>query len=241
VQVRVIASQHVAEAVAFPKTKSVKPDVNACAPEAAQSGAVLAARNRVANEPLRTESEGLGGSGERIPRPASSFFESSLRLAPIRSTRRVPMFVSAQPHRCRSHQMNPAPKNNRVSRNGDSAVQEALNRVGDRWTIHVVRGLRERPMRFNQLKPKITEISSRMLAMTLRKLERDGIVSRTTSASSASYQLTPLGVSFLGPVGALVLWVDHHKADVDAAREAYDNCHACHEPGGAGNLRSTAD
>src|SRR5882724_9596238 len=102
--------------------------------------------------------------------------------------------------------MIPAPKNNHVSRNGDSAVHETLNRVGDRWSIHIVRGLHERPMRFNQLKRKITDISSRMLAVTLRKLERDGIVSRTTSASSASYQLTPLGVSFLGPVGALVLW-----------------------------------
>ena len=67
------------------------------------------------------------------------------------------------------------------------------------------------------------------------------MVSRTTSASSASYQLTPLGVSFLGPVGALVLWADHHKADVDAAREAYDNCHAGDEPGGAERLKSTAE
>jgi DNA-binding HxlR family transcriptional regulator len=128
--------------------------------------------------------------------------------------------------------MTPAPRNNPVSRNGDSAVNEALNRVGYRWTIHIVRGLRERPMRFNQLKRKIADVSSRMLAVTLRKLERDGIVSHTTSASGANYQLTPLGISFLGAIGVLVLWADHHKAEVDAARAAYDNCHTDDEPSG---------
>jgi DNA-binding HxlR family transcriptional regulator len=107
----------------------------------------------------------------------------------------------------------------------DRAVRDTLSRVGDRWTIYVVRALRDGPKRFNQLKRKVRAISSRMLTLTLKKLERDGIVSRNAAASSPSrveYCLTQLGVTLLDPIGALVVWADHHGPEVEAARERYD-------------------
>ncbi len=102
---------------------------------------------------------------------------------------------------------------------------ETLNRLGDRWTIYVVRALRDGPRRFNQLKRKIGDVSSRMLTLTLKKLERDGIVARTADAATqprVDYRLTPLGMTFLEPLLLLLIWADEHGPEVEAARELYD-------------------
>src|SRR5450432_3011178 len=121
--------------------------------------------------------------------------------------------------------MNPLSTNDPSPKDNDRAVRDTLNRVGDRWTIYVVRALRDGPKRFNQLKRKVRKISSRMLTLTLKKLERDGIVARTGALASPSpieYALTPLGLTFLEPPGALVAWADDHGLEVEAARERYD-------------------
>jgi len=88
-------------------------------------------------------------------------------------------------------------------------VRETLERVGDKWTLLVVLGLSEGPMRFNSLQRAVVGISHRMLSVTLRKLERDGLVLRTAYPEvppRVEYSLTPLGVSFIEPAMGVVQW-----------------------------------
>lgn len=100
-----------------------------------------------------------------------------------------------------------------------------LARVGDKWTVLVVVMLAEGPMRFNVLKRRIGRVSQRMLTLTLRGLERDGLVSRTvfpTIPPRVDYELTALGQSLKTPVMALGEWAFAHLDVMDAARQAYD-------------------
>lgn len=104
-------------------------------------------------------------------------------------------------------------------------MREILSRVGDKWSILVVMLLSERPWRFNELKRSIEGMSQRMLTLTLRNLERDGLVTRTvypTVPPSVEYALTPLGVSLCGPVSGLGRWAQEHNGQIDAARRRYD-------------------
>ena len=104
-------------------------------------------------------------------------------------------------------------------------VGEVLARVGDKWTVLVINELGEGPKRFNQLRRDIPAVSQRMLTLTLKNLERDGLVSRTVTPSvppRVDYALTELGGSMLGPVRALGLWAQAHIPQMDAARERYD-------------------
>lgn len=115
------------------------------------------------------------------------------------------------------------------SHTGDcSAVRPILARIGDKWAVLVVRLLGAGPMRFNELKHKIGVVSQRMLTLTLRGLERDGLVSRTvfpTVPPRVDYALTPLGRSLIGPIRALSDWAFAHRAEIVAARERFDgNC-----------------
>jgi DNA-binding HxlR family transcriptional regulator len=108
---------------------------------------------------------------------------------------------------------------------GCQRVKATLTRIGDKWTILVIRMLGERPMRFNELRRKIDGVSQRMLSLTLRGLERDGFVIRTvrpTVPPQVDYTLTALGASLLGPVKALGDWAFAHEAQVEAARARYD-------------------
>src|SRR5215467_2633907 len=89
------------------------------------------------------------------------------------------------------------------------AVSEVLERVGDKWSVLVVVMLGDGPKRFNELRRAIATISQRMLTLTLRGLERDGLVSRTvfpTIPPRVDYELTELGGSLLEPVAALGNW-----------------------------------
>ena len=104
-------------------------------------------------------------------------------------------------------------------------IREILERVGDKWSLQVIFHLGAGPQRFTGLKRSIDGVSQRMLTVTLRGLERDGIVSRTmypVIPPRVEYALTPLGATLLDAVGALVSWADAHLAEVDAARAAYD-------------------
>lgn len=104
-------------------------------------------------------------------------------------------------------------------------IREILGRIGDKWSLFIIFRLGDGPQRFTTLKRAVDGISQRMLTVTLRGLERDGIVSRTmypVMPPRVDYALTPLGHTLLDAVGALMAWVDEHLAEVDAARDAYD-------------------
>lgn len=103
-------------------------------------------------------------------------------------------------------------------------INAVLSRVGDRWSVLVIFALRDGRRRFNELKREL-DISQRMLSLTLRDLERDGLISRhyhPTIPPKVEYELTPLGHSLRGPVGALADWALANHAAIDAARAAFD-------------------
>src|SRR5258708_7434883 len=100
------------------------------------------------------------------------------------------------------------------------AVSEVLSRVGDKWTVLVVSTLGDGPKRFNELRRALGSISQRMLTLTLRALERDGLVTRTvfpTIPPRVDYELTKLGRSLLDPVSALGLWARGNRSSIHAA------------------------
>lgn len=105
------------------------------------------------------------------------------------------------------------------------AVSELLSRVGDKWTVLIVKALVAKPSRFNELKREIGGISQQMLTRTLRTLERDGMVDRKvhpTVPPSVEYALTELGHSLAGPVMALADWTFAHLPQIHANRAVYD-------------------
>ncbi len=105
------------------------------------------------------------------------------------------------------------------------AVSEVLARVGDKWTVLVVSALGEGPKRFNELKRAPGSISQRMLTLTLRGLERDGLVTRTvfpTIPPRVDYELTKLGRSLLEPVSELGLWARRNRTAIQSARVKFD-------------------
>jgi DNA-binding HxlR family transcriptional regulator len=104
-------------------------------------------------------------------------------------------------------------------------VTPVLNRVGDKWSMLIVMILSNGPRRFNELKREIDGISQRMLTLTLRGLERDGLVSRTvepTVPPKVTYALTELGISLREPVKALGDWAIAHIGCIRAAQERFD-------------------
>lgn len=108
------------------------------------------------------------------------------------------------------------------------AVSEVLQRVGDKWTVLVVSTLGDGSKRFNELRKALGSISQRMLTLTLRALERDGLVTRTVTPSippRVDYELTKLGRSLLEPVSELGAWARRNRAAIAAAREQFDQVH----------------
>jgi DNA-binding HxlR family transcriptional regulator len=114
------------------------------------------------------------------------------------------------------------------------AVSDVLARVGDKWSVLVVTRLGEKPLRFNELRRSIGGISQRMLTLTLRGLERDGLVTRTvflTVPPRVDYALTPLGRDLLQPVSALGAWAIRNQPKIARAREQFDGqCKAAGKP-----------
>jgi DNA-binding HxlR family transcriptional regulator len=108
---------------------------------------------------------------------------------------------------------------------GCIAVREVLNRVGDKWSVLLIGMLGAGPLRFNELKHRVEGISQRMLTLTLRGLERDGLVTRTVFATvppRVDYELTPLGRTLLVPVQALASWAAAHREDIQGAQDRFD-------------------
>jgi DNA-binding HxlR family transcriptional regulator len=105
------------------------------------------------------------------------------------------------------------------------AVSEVLSRVGDKWTVLVVSTLGDGPRRFNELRRALGSISQRMLTLTLRSLERDGLITRTvfpTIPPRVDYELTRLGRSLLDPVSELGLWARRNRPAIQDARKRFD-------------------
>lgn len=105
------------------------------------------------------------------------------------------------------------------------ATREILDRIADKWSLFVIAMLRDGPRRFNELRREVTGISQRMLTLTLRTLERDGLVTRTmypTIPPRVDYELTDLAKGLLGPVMGLVMWAEINKEAIAAARQSFD-------------------
>lgn len=104
-------------------------------------------------------------------------------------------------------------------------VRDVLDRLGDAWSFLIVLRLAEGPLRFNELRRRVDGVSQRMLTVTLRSLERDGLVGRTvfpTTPPRVEYRLTPLGQSLVEPMLALTRWAAANHDGVRAARRRYD-------------------
>jgi DNA-binding HxlR family transcriptional regulator len=107
------------------------------------------------------------------------------------------------------------------------AISDVLARIGDKWSVLVVTrlGPGPGPLRFNELRRSIGGISQRMLTLTLRGLERDGLITRTvfpTIPPRVDYALTPLGRDLLDPVSALGEWATRNQTKIARARERFD-------------------
>ncbi|WP_029039819.1 winged helix-turn-helix transcriptional regulator [Cucumibacter marinus] len=111
-------------------------------------------------------------------------------------------------------------------RNYDCPVRDILDRIGDAWSVLVILELARGPCRFNALCRVIDGISQRMLAVTLRRLERDGFVSRNVlpvAPPQVEYALTDLGWSLKSQLSGLYEWADNHQPAIRQARERYDD------------------
>jgi DNA-binding HxlR family transcriptional regulator len=104
-------------------------------------------------------------------------------------------------------------------------ARQVLDLVADKWSLYVVSYLGEGPRRFTEIKRGIDGISQRMLTVTLRGLERDGILTRTVyevMPPHVSYRLTPMGTTLLQATAPLIDWSTRHLTLIDAARADYD-------------------
>lgn len=104
-------------------------------------------------------------------------------------------------------------------------ISTLLARIGDKWTVLVVQTLGEGPKRFNELRREIPSVSQRMLTLTLRNLERDGLVSRTVTPSippRVDYELTELGRSLLKPILGLANWALDNVESIHEAQARFD-------------------
>ncbi len=107
----------------------------------------------------------------------------------------------------------------------DCEVRQILDRIADKWSLLVIELLERRTLRFTELRRHIDGISQRMLTVTLRQLERDGIVRRTVYPvvpPRVDYALTPMGITLYATIQSLVAWTEHNQNEIAAARARYD-------------------
>ncbi|MFC6355705.1 winged helix-turn-helix transcriptional regulator [Luethyella okanaganae] len=108
----------------------------------------------------------------------------------------------------------------------DCGVRQILDRIADKWSLLVIALLEEKTMRFGELGREIDGISKRMLTVTLRNLERDGLVHRQMYPEippRVEYRLTTLGGTLLGTIQSLVNWTEEHQVQIALARERFDD------------------
>ncbi|MBB6076224.1 winged helix-turn-helix transcriptional regulator [Streptomyces paradoxus] len=107
----------------------------------------------------------------------------------------------------------------------DCQVRQILDRIADKWSLLVIALLENRRLRFTELRREIDGVSQRMLTVTLRSLERDGLVKRTVHPvvpPRVEYELTSLGRTLHTTIQSLVTWTEEHQAEIAHARTAYD-------------------
>lgn len=105
-------------------------------------------------------------------------------------------------------------------------VRGILDRLGDKWTVLILIALCGQVLRFSQLQRAIPDISKRMLAQSLRQLERDGMILRRifpTIPPHVEYELTPFGKSFLEPLLGILRWSENAHPTILASRQRYDH------------------
>ncbi|GAA3638768.1 helix-turn-helix domain-containing protein [Kineosporia mesophila] len=108
---------------------------------------------------------------------------------------------------------------------GTCDVREVLDVVADKWSLFVISHLGDGPRRFTELKRALDGVSQRMLTVTLRRLERDGVLTRTVyevMPPNVSYELTALGTGLLEAARPLIAWSTGHITQITAARAQYD-------------------
>jgi len=107
----------------------------------------------------------------------------------------------------------------------DCPSRLVLDRISDKWVTLVIASLSDGPLRFSELSRQLAGVSQKMLTQTLRTLERDGLVTRTVTASvpvRVDYALTPLGQSLLEPIKHVKAWAERHVPEVLEAQRGYD-------------------
>ncbi len=113
--------------------------------------------------------------------------------------------------------------------NSKCPTRLVLDRIADKWTVLVMTILESGPVRFNTLRRRIDGLSQKMLAQTLKQLERDGLVSRTAFATvpvTVEYALTPLGTTLTATIKPLAAWAQKHIREVERAQQRYDKARA---------------
>jgi DNA-binding HxlR family transcriptional regulator len=107
----------------------------------------------------------------------------------------------------------------------DCPTRLILDRVGDKWTVLVVLLLSDGPLRFSEVRGRLGRVAPKVLSQTLRRMERDGLVSREVFAEvppRVEYSLTDLGQSLIEPIAVLGNWAEVHVGQITAAQDAYD-------------------
>nr|WP_234430651.1 helix-turn-helix domain-containing protein [Streptomyces sp. NRRL F-4489] len=107
-------------------------------------------------------------------------------------------------------------------------VLRILSLIGDKWSILVIGQLRDRTLRFTEIQRAVRGISQRMLTLTLRQLEREGLVTRTVHPCvppRVEYALTPLGGTLLESMAGLTAWAVEHRREINGNRHRYDAAH----------------
>lgn len=142
------------------------------------------------------------------------------------TTRRTPAKTGRTPTRARA-KVPPAPPPELERTPTNCHAREMIMRVADKWSMYIIHVLaQDSPLRFNELKRRVEGVSQRMLTVTLRGLERDGLVRRRMYPEvppRVEYALTALGGTLRGIVCNLVTWSSAHLTEVDRARAEYDS------------------
>ncbi|WP_017981780.1 winged helix-turn-helix transcriptional regulator [Amycolatopsis methanolica] len=115
---------------------------------------------------------------------------------------------------------------------GGRAIRRILDRIGNKWSLLVVATLDDQRMRFTELQQRIPGVSQRMLSLTLRNLERDGLVSRTAYAEvppRVEYALTDVGRTLIEPAVRLAEWAVEHDPDIERSQRAFDEQRGGHK------------
>lgn len=108
-------------------------------------------------------------------------------------------------------------------------ARQLLDRISDKWVSLILVALTDGPRRYSDLNRRIAGVSQKMLTQTLRSLERDGLISRTVTASvpvRVDYTLTPLGATLLPVMAGIKAWAERYIEDVQASRVGWDETHS---------------